>query len=165
VFGLEKCKVLIKLPYIGTACVIIQRELSKLVSSFKPEIDLNIIYIGVKKIGHLFPNKDRLHFRFKSKVVYGIDCLHCDQKYYGSTIRLLSARMREHALAVQGKGHSSAADHCLSCNHTMNFYGPKVLASDNCQKRLRIKETLLIRKNREFLCNTMDSSLQLHVFT
>jgi hypothetical protein len=58
VFGPEKRKVLIKLPYIGTASVIIQRELLKLVSRFRPEIDLNIIYIGVKKIGHLFPNKE-----------------------------------------------------------------------------------------------------------
>jgi hypothetical protein len=163
-FGPEKQTVVAKLPYIGAASVIVQRELLKLAKRYRPNIELKIVYNGVSRIGNFFHNKDKLDFRFVSKVVYGIKCFDCDRMYYGSTIRLLSARMREHALALKGKGHSSAADHCLEHGHAMDFQKPSILARDNSECRLRYKETLLIRNYADNLLNAMDSSIELHVF-
>jgi hypothetical protein len=163
-YGPSKKLIYAKFPYVGISNIIVRKELLSLCKRYRPHIELRIVNYGCFRIRNLFPTKDRLTLEHISKVVYCLRCNDCGQQYYGSTNRHLHARVREHRLALQGRGHSSVADHILTSGHNVCFDKPTVLNRDNCEKRLRVKESLYIRNNTN-LINNMQSSAELHIFT
>ena len=162
-YGPEKKRVYIRLPYIGSTSSIIKTELKKVVRQFANHVELSITLFGACKIKHFFPNKIAFPKRYASKVVYAIACKDCGQQYIGQTRRSLPVRLREHRLALTGRGFSCAADHCLTHSHMVDFDNAKILARDISDIRLQYKETMLINDRKPML-NNMQSSIQLHVF-
>jgi hypothetical protein len=165
-YGPSKKLVFTKFPYIGISGIILRKELLSLCKRFRPNIDLKVVNFGSFRIRNLFPVKDIISLQHVSNVVYCLKCNDCDQQYYGSTSRHLHTRVCEHRLALQGRGHSSVADHMMAFQHNICFDKPLIVNRDKCEKRLRLKESLYIRNSKPTtLINNMHSSCELFVFT
>ena len=140
VFGPEKKPVMLCLPYCGTDSLKLKRQLIRTFSAVAPWINLRIIFKPVFKLGCLSRLKSQLPTLSMSKVVYKVSCHDCDEFYIGKTIRRLEQRMHEHS-----KDNNSALfEHELSTGHHIEYKSSIVLATDNFQTRLNIKESIKI---------------------
>ena len=92
--------------------------------------------------------------------MYRVDCQNCTEFYVGMTCRRLEQRMKEHSESDT----SALYRHCSTCGHQAGFDMPTVLARDNNQSRLYIKEALVIRDLKAYLTlngNTGSTELKL----
>ncbi len=55
------------------------------------------------------------------KVVYQYDCENCNGVYIGQTARAVEKRKEKHKKAIQGRGYSRIAEHCMNLNHINNW--------------------------------------------
>ena len=87
-----------------------------------------------------------------SSVVYKVSCLDCTEFYIGMTQQILQIRLNEHK-----KSNTSAIyNHIHETKHNINFTCPDILANDQVNLRLQIKETLHIKEQTAY------KSLALH---
>jgi hypothetical protein len=157
-FGPNKKKVYIELPYIGRLSNKLTRELKDLMKSFNC-YDLRVVLKGVKTTRKLLGknHKCKLFRSFISGAVYKINCCSCGAFYVGETKRQVSVRMAEHRLALRGFGHSSAAEHTFNTKHNMDYDNVCILSRDLNERRLKIKEALFIKDLKPSLNNQLQS--------
>ena len=79
-----------------------------------------------------------------TNVIYEIKCLACNGTYIGSTIRLLHIRVREHMLP----GPSSVYRHIIQCQGSRQDIAIHVIGRDCNPINLRLKEALLIKRQK-----------------
>ena len=94
----------------------------------------------------------------------------CNATYYGETCRHLNIRVGEHSdvsplIGKKSKTKKTTAikDHMLFCDHVVSLEDFKILASSNSEFHLKIKESLLISRDKPEL-NRNEKSLPLHLF-
>ena len=109
-------------------------------------------------------------FNLRSNAVYKFSCGRCNAIYYGETCRHLNIRVGEHSGVSPLTGKRSKAmtttaikDHVLICGHVVSFEDLKILASSNSEFHLKIKESLLISRDKPEL-NRNEKSLPLYLF-
>ena len=85
----------------------------------------------------------------RSNIVYKITCGRCDATYYGETCHHFKVIVGEHSSISpltnkRSKSKKSIAvkDHMLICDQPVSFDYFKVLASNNSEFHLKIKESL-----------------------
>ena len=112
--------------------------------------------------------KDKVPFNLRSNVVYKFSCGRSNATYYEETCRHLNIRVGEHSGVSPLTGKKSKAktitaikDHMLFCNHVVSL--EKILASSNSEFHLKIKESLLISRDKLEL-NRNEKSLSLYLF-
>ena len=112
-------------------------------------------------------------FRFKDPipkdlihgVVYKFQCGLCNESYYGESIRHLDIRCGEHigVSRLTGKkvkpiNNSAVRDHLLHCNYLPSFENFSILAHENKNFLLEIKERLLIMRDKPSLNRNISSA-------
>ena len=90
--------------------------------------------------------------------------------YNGEKCRHLNVRVGEQSGVLSLTGRRSKAktttaikDHMLFCDHSISFEDFKILASSNSEFHLKIKESLLISRDKPEL-NRNEKSLPLYLF-
>ena len=132
---------------------------------------MNILLVkSTTRLGNFFRFKDKMPFNLRSNVVYKFSCGRCNATYYGETCRHLNIRVGEHSGVSPLTGKKSKTkkttaikDHMLFCDHVVSLEDFKILASSNSEFHLKIKESLLISRDKPEL-NRNEKSLPLYLF-
>ena len=135
VFGSEKFKVFIKLPYIAVFSGIVRNSKNSCLRKIKcGRVELKFLS-SFSRLSDMFKFKDKQPKALASNVVYQITC-DCGFRYIGKTCRNLLVRFNEH-IRTSGPNLSEVAKHIL-CNKTcqVNFGNCKVL----CTKMINMYE-------------------------
>ena len=96
-------------------------------------------------------------FNLHTNVAYKFLCGRCSATYYGEASWHLNIRVGEHSSVslLTGKKATTATkrtsaikDHMLLCNHVVSLEDFKFLASSNSEFHFKIKENLLISREK-----------------
>ena len=154
----DKKELSITLPYLGNLSLAIRTRLQK------------VIFRSTTRLGNFFRFKDKVPFNLRSNVVYKFSCGRCNATYYGETCRHLNIRVGEHSGVSPLTGKKSKTkkataikDHMLFYDHVVSLEDFKILASSNSEFHLKIKESLLISRDKPEL-NRNEKSLPLYLF-
>ena len=88
-------------PYFGKHSEKLKSDLSVLFCKYFKDISFNFILVNSFKIDSFFSFKDRLPKGMRSSLIYKYSCVRCTSEYIGSTTRILTTRVAEHA----GRSH------------------------------------------------------------
>ena len=161
----EKKTLLLSLPYLGEISLQTRTKLRKSFKGLLNSRKLQIVFKSQRKLSNVFRFKDRLPFNLVSGVVYKYTCGRCKSTYYGETDRYLKVRSEEHIgispLAfkkTKPSKESAIRDHVLNCNNIPSFVEFTILANGNNKFVLEIKESLLIKRDRPVLNNSISSA-------
>ena len=160
----EKKTLILSLPYLGDISLQTKTKLRK---SFKRILNcckLQIVFKGQRKLANVFQFKDRLPFDLVSGVIYKYTCGRCNYSYYGETDRYLKVRSGEHIgislltfRKVKPSKQSAIRDHLLNYNNLPSFDEFTTLAFGHHKFILKIKESLLIKRDRPVLSKNIYS--------
>ena len=164
----NKVPILFCIPFLGQYSLQIKTRLGRIIKKYYPNIQLRVIFRSPKRIGSLFPFKDRFPVSMRSSVIYKFQCPGCHASYYGKTSRNLITRCREHLginkAGLEVKGSSSAIrDHINQSGHAASVNDFSILDRANNEFDLLIHESLLILRDRPEL-NSQQSSIPLILF-
>ena len=94
-------------------------------------------------------------FNLCSNVVYKVLRGRCNNTYYGETCQHLNVRVGEHSGILpltrkKSKARKTTAvkDHMLFCDHIVSLDHFKILTSSNSEFHLKVKESLLISRDK-----------------
>ena len=144
--GAERCRIAIKLPYIGGASTKLERELKMVTERCYFAVSPRVVFTSRPIVSHVF--KDRIPMKDKSMVVYHFKCC-CNSSYVGQTVRRLGVRMREHIPACVVKHYKKNPNTDYKTNSTLV----------NAAKKSSIAEHLLINKNCGMAIDTTKFSI------
>jgi len=167
-FGPNKERLYIGLPYAGKSSDSLRRTLKQIFKKYIPNKELIVFYKPGRRISSFFKIKDPTPFDLRSGLVYEYTCGTCHCTYVGQTTRHLRHRIAEHAgvshltgRPVKNLVHSSIRDHLIQCQggecSSRNF---KIIATGRCEKELLIREKLLINDKKPSL-NANSGSFEL----
>ena len=141
---------------------------AKLRKSFKGILNcckLQIVFKSQRKLANVFRLKERLTFDLVSGVVYKYTCGRCNSFRYGEADRHLKVRSGEHIgisplkfRKVKPSKESATRDHLLNCNNILSFIKFTILAYGHHKYILKIKESLLIKRDRPVLNKNISST-------
>ena len=166
-----KKQILFVMPYLGMYSNHISAKLHKFIAKAYPHIQLKLIFKSQFRLASLFKFKDTIPTALRSCVVYKFKCGSCNATYYGKTRRHFHHRVSEHLgvsdlTGKQRKSHSLSAvsDHCMAENHSATASDFRIISSAPSDYHLRIKEALLISRDKPSLNNQINSPLFLSLF-
>ena len=91
-------------------------------------------------------SKDKTPTIDLSNVIYCIECNDCEECYVGMTGQRLKSRLSQHRRDVENKKNTTAlCSHTTELDHTVDFEGVTVLASDAHYHRRAFKEMCFIK--------------------
>ena len=141
---------------------------AKLRKSFKGILNsckLQIVFKSQRKLANVFRLKERLTFDLVSGVVYKYTCGRCNSFCYGEADRHLKVRSGEHIgilplkfRKVKPSKESAICEHLLNCNNISSFDEFTILAYGHHKYILKIKESLLIKRDRPVLNKNISST-------
>ena len=127
------------------------------------EDKLQIVFKSQNKLAKAFRCKDRIPKELTSGVVYKFQYGLCNESY--ESIRHLDVRIGEHIgisplprKKVKPKG-SGVSHHLLFCNNSPSFENFSVLTKENKKFLLKLKERLLIMRDKPSLNRNIRSAL------
>ena len=156
----EKKTLILSLPYLGGITLQVRTKLRK---SFKVILNcckLQIVFNSQRKLANIFQFRVCLTFDLVSGVVYKYTCGRCNLSHYGETDRHLKVRSGEY---IGISKESAISDHLLNCNNIPSSDGFTILAYGHHKYLPKIKENLLIIRDRPVL-NKNISSAKLFLF-
>ena len=128
------------LPFTGNHGLQIRQQVTKLLSSAYPHLQIRIAFRPVSRLSNFFRFKDRLPLKLRSHVVYKFMCRRCQASYIGETCHLLHTRITDHIgiSAYTGKplSHSklsSGLSHKVKTDHEISFDDFEILSSGSTQ--------------------------------
>ena len=120
-----------------------------------------MVFKPVKKLSVLSKLKSPIPTLDRSNVVYKVDCTECDSFYVGKTKRILKQRIQEH----KTDEHGALLRHCRDSGHCIGFDTPSIIATDNVDLRLYVKESLKIKELAAYKSlNGNVGSLEMHLW-
>lgn len=141
-FGPEKRTVFLCLPFSGEIATIkFVRQMRRLLAKVAPWTDLRLVFKPAQKLSLLSKMKSRFATLTNSGVVYKVSCAECREFYIGKTKRRLHQRLQEH----QQQDYSALHKHAVEHNHAIDYENPVILATDDSDFKLTIKEAINIR--------------------
>ena len=163
VYGPEKLRVYLKVPYLGDATWKLESSLRGCLKRLKLGGIQLVVINKYRRIMSWFTYKDKTPKLMKHNVVYKINCS-CGQSYIGYTMRNLITRLKEHTKTTGST--TSVGDH-LRDNPTcvIDFDNVEILGQTD-EYRIKYLETLFIQKHASSgkLLNNADSSIPLNLF-
>ena len=99
-----------------------------------------MVFKAAQKLSCLSKLKARYGLLSNSGVVYKLSCSDCNAFYVGKTKRRLEQRVKEHS----HQDYSAVKRHSLDHQHSVDYHNPQILATDNSDFRLSIKEAIKI---------------------
>ena len=167
----ERKRLLLVLPYLGVIIFETRTKLQQVIKGVLNCCKLEIAFKCQTKLSSSFQFKDPIPKDLISGVVYKFRYGHCNESYYGESIRHIDIRSGEH-LGVSPftgkkvkpiKNSAVVCDHLLHCNYSPSFDNFSFLAHESKKFLLEIKESLLIMRDKPSL-NTNISSTPLYLF-
>ena len=119
--------------------------------------NFRIVFQSKCELISFFTFKNKTPIFLRSGVVYEFKGGGCNATYYGKTKRHFKVRMCEHlgvsALTwkrVKGYNGSAVKENHLFGNHSSGFDGFSILASNNSDYKVRLMESLVMKKDHPF---------------
>ena len=138
-----------------------RKSLKDLLNSCK----LQTVFKSQRKLSNIFRFKDHLPSDLVSGVVYKYTCGRCNSTYYGETDRHLKVRSGEHIgispltfKKTKPSKESAIRDHLLNCNNIPPFEEFTILTNENNKFHFKIKESLLIKRDRPIFNKNISSA-------
>ena len=154
----------ITLPFLGKMSLKIKREITKAIRTNIPSCRLRVVFTSKRRIANFFSFKDPIPVSIQSHLVYKVTCDDCNAIYYGLTDRHYKVRSYDH----MGKSirtekpivgiKTAMKDHCTECQHHITNDSFSIIARSSDAFHLKIKESLLIKRDRPFLNNNVYST-------
>ena len=92
-FGPKKCRVFLRLPWLGPLSECLERQVRSVVSSCYFSVDIMTVFDTVRIFGGY---KDVLPTHTLFNVIYQFECRGCESQYVGRTIQRLQDRIKQH---------------------------------------------------------------------
>ena len=166
----EKKELFITLPYLRNLSRTTRTRLQSSINKNLPICKIKVILKSTARLSNFSRFKDEVPFNLRSNVVYKFSCGRCNATYYDETCRHLNIIVGEHSgvslLTVKksrAKTTTAIKDHTLFCDHVVSLEDFKILASGSSEFHLKIKESLLISRDKPEL-NRNEKSLPLYLF-
>ena len=166
----EKKRLFILLPYLGKYSFEVKKKLHKLIKHSLPFCNIRITFKCQNRLSNYFRFKDRIPTSLLSHKVYFFTCAGCNScSYYGIAERHNKIRYCDHLGKSWRTGknivglQTEIRDHLNTCKTEATLDDFKIVSSDNNPFRLKIKESLFIKKDRTIL-NKNVYSTPLHLF-
>ena len=160
----EEKVITLSLPYLGVISRKLKRSITKHFKSNIPNCKLRIIFSAKRRLKNFFRYKDIIPRDIQSHLVYKIPCSECNLCYYGLAERHFKVRMYDHlGLSIYTgktiKGVDTAMKtHWRQEKHSINIKDIEIIAREENSFHLRIKESLLIKRDKPFLNNNLYST-------
>ena len=116
VFGPEKKKVYLTLPYAGQISLKLQRQLGRMCQAVFPCVELTVIFKPAYKLSKLCKLKSLFPLLSNSNVIYKVNCATCSDFYVGLTSRRLEQHMKEHSTCE----YSALLRHHMKTGHSIS---------------------------------------------
>ena len=152
------------LPFLGKMSNKLKSDIKKPIYENIPSYKLNIVFSSRRRIGNFFQFKDKIPLDLQSHLVYKIACDKCNLIYYGLTERHTKVRYYDHMgvsifTGKTIKGVDTAMKkHCHDENHSINKESFTIIAREENSFHLKIKESLLIKRDKPTLNNNIYST-------
>ena len=152
------------LPYLGLSSLHLKRKITKYIKDNIPDCKLKIIFFSKRRLSNFFKFKDKIPSDLQSHLVYKIQCAECNLCYYGLAERHFKVRSFDHlGLSIYTnkpiKGVPTAMKtHWRNTKHNITMDSITVLAREENAFHLRIKESLLIKRDKPILNNNLYST-------
>ena len=154
----------ITLPFLGNKSLEIKRSILTAIRMNIPSYRVRIVFTSKRRLQNFFSFKDVIPESLQSHLVYKIKCDDCHVIYYGLTDRHFKVRSYEH----QGKSFrtekplvgikTAMRTHCADCHHSISNDSFSIIARSCDTFHLKIKESLLIKRDRPLLNNNVYST-------
>ena len=167
----SKKDICIFLPYLGNISLITRTSLQKHIRDLMPFAKLKVCFKIPSRLSSKFNFKDRVSKEMQSLLCYKFQCSSCNTTYIGKTKRHFKVRVSEHmgvspltGKVLKANSNSTAVrDHMLFCNTKVTFDNFSIIAKSSSDFRLKIQESLLIKRDNPVL-NKATESLPLLLF-
>ena len=167
----EKKDLFVALQYLGNLSLAIRTLLQNSINTNLPFCKIKVIFQSTTHVSKFFCFKDKVPFNLHSTfVVYKFSCGRCSATYYGESCQHLNIRVGEHSGVLpltrkksKAKTTSAIKDHMFLCEHVVSPKDFEILASSYSEFHLKIKENLLIARDKPEL-NRNEKSLQFYLF-
>ena len=152
------------LPYLGESSLKLKRAITKHIKNNIPNQPVRVIFSSKRRLSNFFRFKDVIPKNLQSHLVYKINCAKCNLCYYGLTERHLKVRSYDHMgmsylTGKPIKGVDTAMkSHCRTHNHYITMDSISILTRESNSFHLKIKESLLIKRDRPILNNNVYST-------
>ena len=162
------------LPFLGKQSLELKSKIQKFVHRYFPQCKIKVIFKCNNRFQNFLSFKDKVPNNLRSHLLYRYTCNSCKAIYIGKTRRHYMVRVFEHlgislrthnklTYNANNKSNSAILNHinCQKCvGDIQNF---KIIGSAHNDFHLKIKESLLIRKNKPKI-NGADQSVPLYLF-
>lgn len=165
--------VICSLPFLGKMSLQVKSKLQNIFKECLPGVKINVIFKSQFRMSNMFQFKDKIPFNIRSFVVYQFKCSSCNASYIGETTRHIKVRMCEHLaksfctendMKPDTTKSTSVTKHCHLTNKHKNDYSSfKVIGQAENEFHLKIKESLLVQRNRPSI-NKQEDSIPLYLF-
>ena len=153
----EKMKLSISLPFLGKQSLEVKRKLENLFSKTMPYCKLRVLFKSSKKLFHFFSYKDKIPQKLWSHNVYHYKCTRCYSCYIGLAERHTYIRYCDH-LGISWQTDkkivgvkTEVKEHLTTCKCDADLDNFKVIANESDTMRLKIKESLFIKRDKPSL--------------
>ena len=152
------------LPYLGAISLKLKQSITKYMKLNVPNYKLRVVFTSKKRLANFFSFKDHIPLCLNSHLVYKVNCAECNLCYYGLTERHFKVRAFDHlGLSIFTgkpiKGVDTAIKtHCRQENHKVTMDDISIIARAKNSFHLRIKESLLIKRDKPSLNNNIYST-------
>ena len=165
----SKKELRICLPYMGIDSLKIRKELLKFAKVYLPaSCKLQIIFSSQNRLGDYFKFKDKIPLQCRSLVLYRFVCNKCNLIYYGKTFRHFKVRVYEHlgkslktdkpyTYNSKNTNNTTVLNHIHNCKCKASIDDFKIIGSAKNDYHLRIKESIIIKKDNPILNKTVKS--------
>ena len=149
----ERKPIWIILPFLGRYSLVTKRKLLILFRHTLPMCNLRVMFRSSKRLSHFFSFKVKIPLKLWSHNVYHFTCTGCNSCYIGLAERHTYVRWCDHLGVSWRSGQpivgvqTEIKSHIATCKTSCDFDNFKVLTGDSDVMRLKIKESLLIKKD------------------
>lgn len=122
-------------------------KLKRLLNKF----NINIVSKVANKLANLIGStKDPIDKKYKSNIIYQIDCANCNKTYIGQTSQYLKDRIYQHNYSIEkefSNGRTELTKHALEEKHKFNFDKAKILDTESHKIKREFIEMYHIKKH------------------
>ena len=154
--------------YLGKASFDFRTKLRWTIERNLAFCQLKINFRSNCRLNTLFHFKDSLEKKIRSGIIYCYSCSNWNVTYYGKTFRHFYTWSAEHVgiSNITGKHlesvkQSAISDHLLQWNCTINFDNFNILDAESNKLKSRVRDYLLIKRDKPILNRTVKSFLLL----
>ena len=167
-FTVPKRELIFVLPYLGKGSLDFRKKLRWTIERNLPFCQLKINFRSKCRLNTLFHFKDSLEKKIRSGIIYCYSCSNWNVTSYEKTFRHFYTRAAEHMGISNLRGkplksirQSAISDHLLQWNCTINFDNFNILDAESNKLKSRVRDYLLIKRDKPILNRTVKSFLLL----